>query len=513
MVKKCKELLVRNWLFLLTDLMVFVIMVLYGVHFCNIKGADSVFSKTILGATIFLVIMVQIATIIAKRIKKSMSMTFFVFSVSFGIVLSILLPPYTIPDEKVHFCTAYEISNRVLGIDVEENGIWMREDDALYEVKPYGNKAEDYELIYAKANEKIGKEDLVFTTNQTVDTQHYQYYVPAVGITIARILKMGTIPMLYLGRILNLLFYAIFFSFAIKLCPIGKEVFFVVGLFPMALQQAASFSYDAFIIALAAVIVALVLFLLEQPYGKKYNVAFSVLIFLCILFVPVKHYAYCFVSFFPILLLMRDNNNKKIKWIIFVIFGVFLLMLFGEKLMAILSNTGNSAPNVLEYCGEEAYSVSYLIKNPGKIMSLIFHTARIYGAWYLDTAIVDYLGWLEYPAQRATLYMTFLALIIATIQSDDEKKIFSRKQKICIGIIIIFSVSFIFAGMLLGWTPVSSNCIQGVQGRYFIALFIPFLLMLKGNYFLKNSSLSSVPMWLMIMVDYISIQNVIFKLL
>lgn len=512
MMKKCKELLISNWLFLLADLILFVIMVLYGVHFCNIKGSDSIFSKTILSAIIFLVIMMQIAIVIAQRIRKSMSMTFFIVSFSFGIILSLLLPPYTIPDEKAHFCTAYEVSNRMLGIDIEKNGLWMREDDSLYEIKPYGNKAQDYELIYAKLNAKIQKEDLVFTTNQTVNTQHYQYYVPALGITIARILKMGTISMLYLGRIFNLLLYSVFFSLAIKICPVGKEIFFAVGLFPMALQQAASFSYDAFIMALATMIVALVLFLLDQPYGKKYNMTFGVLIFLCILFVPVKQYAYCFLSFFPILLIMREESNKKIKWIILVLFGVFLLMLCGDKVMAFLSSTHGSTSNVLEYCGEEAYTVSYLINNPGKLLSLIFNTAHVYGAWYLDTAIVDYLGWLEYPAQRATIYMTFLALMIATIQSDDEKKIFSRKQKICVGIIIIFSMCFIFAGMLLGWTPVSSNCVQGVQGRYFIPLFIPLLLMMKGNFIFKKSRLSTVPVWLMIIVDYISIQNVIFKL-
>ena len=39
---------------------------------------------------------------------------------------------------------------------------------------------------------------------------------------------------------------------------------------------------------------------------------------------------------------------------------------------------------------------------------------------------------------------------------------------------------FIFAGLLLAWTPINTVLVQGVQGRYFIPVALPLLLGLGG---------------------------------
>ena len=73
-------------------------------------------------------------------------------------------------------------------------------------------------------------------------------YLPAVlGMTLGRLLHLGTVPMLLLARWCSLLFFAVMTYLGMKKLPFGKTTLFLLAILPMNLQQCTSFSYDAVI--------------------------------------------------------------------------------------------------------------------------------------------------------------------------------------------------------------------------------------------------------------------------
>ena len=95
-------------------------------------------------------------------------------------------------------------------------------------------------------------------------------YVPqALGFTLARVLGLNSIALLYLGRFLNLLLFAAVGVLTIKRLPFGKNVFFGVSILPMSLHLAASLSYDVVILAFTGYFTAVCLDLAykaEHPF-------------------------------------------------------------------------------------------------------------------------------------------------------------------------------------------------------------------------------------------------------
>ena len=69
-------------------------------------------------------------------------------------------------------------------------------------------------------------------------------------------------------------------------------------------------------------------------------------------------------------------------------------------------------------------------------------------------------------------------LALFTVFSDTKKITFNKRSISIIASLI--SIVFIFAGLLLAWTPINTVLVQGVQGRYFIPVALPLLIGLGG---------------------------------
>ena len=77
-----------------------------------------------------------------------------------------------------------------------------------------------------------------------------------IKIALGRLLHLNSVPTFYLGRMMNLLLFAILGMLAVRKMPFGKNILFATALLPLTLQQVASYSYDSVIIAFAFYYVA-----------------------------------------------------------------------------------------------------------------------------------------------------------------------------------------------------------------------------------------------------------------
>jgi uncharacterized membrane protein len=85
-------------------------------------------------------------------------------------------------------------------------------------------------------------------------------YIPSlIAVGILHGIGLSLPVVFFAGRLASLLVFIGLFTLAIRITPVGKQVFFVIGLLPTTLLLASSYSADPMTIALAALAVALTL--------------------------------------------------------------------------------------------------------------------------------------------------------------------------------------------------------------------------------------------------------------
>lgn len=213
-----------------------------------------------------------------------------------GIFYLFVLPPLSAPDEISHYISAYQLSNRLMGKQAtyQDGHVLIRAQDLFLEdvqgdyefkdkigtlEKPLDkeNKEKEsvvlsrvldegaYRLIHqvglsGRADTKDLPEDaLALSQFPPVITTPIAYFPQALGISLARIGNMNSLGLAYMGRFLNLLFFVFITTLTIKILPVYKEIYFGVNLLPMVLHLAASFSYDAYILSLWGLYIAICL--------------------------------------------------------------------------------------------------------------------------------------------------------------------------------------------------------------------------------------------------------------
>ena len=105
-------------------------------------------------------------------------------------------------------------------------------------------------------------------------------YLPSI-LAVALLRAVGApVPLIFFaGRLASLLVFVGIYYLAIRLIPVGKQVLFVLGLFPTTLLLASSYSADPMPIALAVLAISLVLRTrrVEEPDRHAFLLLFLVL--------------------------------------------------------------------------------------------------------------------------------------------------------------------------------------------------------------------------------------------
>ena len=123
-----------------------------------------------------------------------------------GILYNFLITPYMTPDESYHIDMTYRHSNTLLGIEsAGENKCYKRMDDTKIEFTSEPS-LENYKNIYDGFFRGVRDNRLVEADATSTTEAPMILYLPAVlGMTLARLLHLGTVPMYLLARWCSLL--------------------------------------------------------------------------------------------------------------------------------------------------------------------------------------------------------------------------------------------------------------------------------------------------------------------
>lgn len=459
-------------------------------------------------------ILIQMAVMVYLqfiRVKKLAIEIVAIVTVAFwGLVFMFLLPPFSSPDEDTTYVSCYALSNVMLGKEAanEEGFVYMRacDVDGVLHRKP---GRDDYRTIADQLFTKADHTEMVLCSIQKQNQIFWIFLPQAVGISIARILGLGQVPLLFMARLVNFAVFLALFWFALRRMPFGKHILFVIACFPMVLEQISSMSYDAFIIGLSFYFIALVLDLIYRQ--ERVSIKDSVLMVASMVVLAPMKVIYCMFSFLCLLIPRKKFGTTKryILTICIMVVGVSASILaaqshrFVEYLTgtnATISYDNSSEDKLVSY--EEAlengnlsadttvlYTFSDILHNKKRMIGILGNTIRLQGHLYLEQMIGGYLGWLEIDVPSIVIF-GFFAIFLAICFRRREDPVPTAGQKTDYFLVTAAVILLAYLFMLVGHTCNGANYCMGLQGRY----FLPTLPLVPLIFWTKGASVGDKPM-------------------
>lgn len=436
------------------------------------------------GAIISLIMILLIWVI--KFLKLQIEYLYLVCAIVMGIFWNFVAPPLAMPDEYSHFLEAYQLTNYIYGTsEKDENGhIMVRADDYnnIVYLHNIATASEWYSEKKTANLDEMVSADIVSTVSIRAK---YAYGIPAIGISIARLLHLNGKMLLLLGRMFNLIILSYLMFMAIKIAPYGKIFFASIGLIPEIVLLLSSYSYDGLNFAMCVLIVSYYMHLSEQKNIEVKEI--FTFIALILLMIPIKN-VYCFFAFL-LFLLPREKINisakaSSIAFIISVV-GISIFLILGVRVVALVAGVNAVTEASENMDNNMLINIRYVLENPKQILYIFFRTlyedtnryiCRAFGQLFgraKDGGLIDY----NMPAWMCDVVIITLFIGV----NDVRKNLLSRRKKVFVLGIACMSSLAVLASMLFACTTVSSEKILGLQGRYFLPILTLIPLVFSSN--------------------------------
>lgn len=459
---------------------------------------------------IFILLLLLAALLLLFLRRERLCLLSFSLLFGLGFLYSLVLMPLSAPDEVAHYVGVYELSNVLVGkpepMRDEEGRLLIRAEDVFLDDWPEDGDPDNatvigmhltgrsYEELFRRGIFSTGEKGYHFTLQEPVHTSFFAYLLPALGFSLARVLRLGGFGLVFFGRLFNLLLFSILTTLAVRRLPLGKEVLLSVALFPMVLELAGSLSYDAFILGLSFYLTAAVTDLATREQGPGMSDFLEIGI-LAFLLSPCKMvYSLLFLGCFSVPVRKWKNIGSYFLMIFGIAFliALSLLLVNFQELFRYLHPSGgavNYADAAATGSAAETYNLIGTLKTPVIFLKILRNSFQIKGEEYLLTMVGHPLGHFD-QGLGAPIFLVGLFYLIVLLQG-----IFTRRgerglsllQRLCFLLTPALLVVTILASMLSAYTPKGTDYVLGVQGRYFLPALPMLLLSFFGGRSLRRA--------------------------
>ena len=397
-------------------------------------------------------------------------MTIFMLS---GCILVLQPAICTGMDEQIHLMNVYKLglgkaqiaSNEAID-NVAENAHWLN----WHHMESY---EEHMEEIHSLIN--LGTVDSAMLDSGTWNISSVGYIFQAIFLKAGILLHLPFYISWLLGKLANLLLYAIGMSIALNILPIGKRLFTVIAMAPISLFICTTYTYDVTVTVFITIGIGILLKMLLTD--AQFNLKWQIIYVVCMVIgcLPKAVYA-------PLILLAwivpKEKYKSKRACYIFrgVVVATMLLLLASFVLPVLFPSgggevTGDSRGGNTSVTGQ----MNYVLGQP-----LVYAFVLIRNIW---ENLVDYtignsvFGILGYVG-TATQPILFAILVWGVALTDNYKeknvKNLNNKHRVAMLLFVVGAVVLIWTAMYLSFTEVGSTGIAGVQARY----YLPFIFMI-----------------------------------
>ncbi len=377
------------------------------------------------------------------------------------------------PDETGHFYRSFEISRGYAVSEVQERtsqgGRELPLDVDITLLQHNWRSFDENKELSLTENEPF----IVFTNLSLYCP--VSYMPQAAGIFIARQFTKNIAAIAYAGRLANWLTITLMLFFAVKIMPVKKELILLVSLLPMNVFLAFSLSPDGLVVALSLLMFSYVLhlrFVQTEPLKvRQYILLYVMAIVVCLL--KIVYLPICLVYFLIPAERFGSMRNKVIHAVIMAAAAVACNLVWLMICKKFLTIPGTDA-------GEQ---LRYMLTNPLNYVVVMVRTAVHYAVRWALMMIGGYLGRLDIETNKFLALVYLLMLVAALIDIPDIAAKARRggsfvdavrSENLVFGMIVFAILMLINASLYMQWTAPHSPMIKGIQGRYFIALLLPF---------------------------------------
>ena len=417
--------------------------------------------------------------------KKRPEWFFAVFALLFGGLLIAGIGTNQVSyDEYSHAKSAYKLS---FGATIETTEAAMQ---MVGNTLPYFNNPEERALVERYEDEMNDPEVIppdIGHQSRFPRAETRVYYPMAAGFYLGRVLHTGFADMVALAKLGNLLCYIFIVFWAIKKARGYGMVVAGIGLLPNNIFIASALSYDALVTSCLLLGYVLLLNEILTP-DEKIKPGNMLLMLLAFVTGCLSKPVYIIMVLMALFLPRSKFHNRVMEMVlkvsVAIVAGLMLYNIFfptpvagGDyQLVSNLAFSGDRRSVGASTMGQ----ISYILGNPltytGVLLSEMFGMLLDYtlkGVPYVGYA---YLG----TAPFAVNWILMILGIFAALYAPVRKKIGGVFEGL--SHLMNFGVAaIVFTSMYISFTAVGNDRILGVQGRYFIPLFLPFLSCLFGK--------------------------------
>lgn len=382
-------------------------------------------------------------------------------------------------DEQIHFHTAY--TDSWLGNSVAYSNPAMANAEMRV---PTGDTIEEEQWIKQWLNSVADEVVLISEKGRFIRYNERAYLPQIVGLGIARKLGLSYTSTVFMGKFFNLLFCTAVVACAIHFSKYGKRTLMCVGLLPTTVFLFSSFTYDAFVIAL--LMLGIALFLTEYLSKEKMQTTRTMISILAMVVGCFSKAVY--IPFLALYWLVpKEKFNSKRQKILFKTgILVLLLLMFASFVLPLISHVSSGA-DVGDYRGGDTSQTSqlsmilgYPLTYTGILLKSLCTTLASYFigpkvlANFAYRGIYDGIGYFVVMLTMLFTFATDFSMTDAAYDSDMKKKLLC--MKIWDAVLIFGTACLVWTALYLDFTPVGSMVINGVSPRYYLPLIYPLSL-------------------------------------
>ena len=392
-----------------------------------------------------------------KQFKIFEIHNYYFLTCSIYILLYIFItPPFYVADEYSHFQKSASNENIYLRGSLKvDSGIKKFSDD--FEKLAIHKWSKDRNYKYSNIlilNENNNYEIKGFLTSANLaGLGGYPvsgYFVAKISNIITKIFTNDVIKIFYLGRISNFIFCIIVCWLVIKSIPVGKEYLFVILSMPMTLTLFGSYNQDAVLFSYTL----LIIYFANKIYQQSNNIETN-LIFLQILslFLIMGRPTYLTFLLLPLYLIINYSKLKYKQLLFFLIISLLAIIFIKTYPAPAISNTVNFPEDII------------------KIIVLICKDIYIHLFKYI-ALMIGGLGRIDIIINYTLIIFIFFCIVFLFFYRVNYRNFFSTFN-IVIFSIFLFTVCLTLISQYMYFTnPGQTEFISGVQGRYFIPIFL-----------------------------------------
>ncbi|HET7143485.1 MAG TPA: DUF2142 domain-containing protein [Anaerolineales bacterium] len=308
--------------------------------------------------------------------------------------------------------------------------------------------------------------------NLSLDSMDYIYnadtrsvYSPPLLLPQALVMRflgqnqqLPALTVYYACRLAGLLSYILLSLLAVRLIPYGKWTLAVIASIPVAILQSATVTPDTISNGIALLFIGGTL-----AAAKRGELHWRELIALMVLMFVLFWGKINIVPLALLPFLVIPPSQFKVKHGYFILLSAalvfFLLEVAGWNLFA-YSRYYDAITGA-----DPSGQVKFILADPIRFMGILADNIRLSYADYLRAWIAIY-GLDYWPVPIWTFYLYSAALLGALLIQENEN---TPDRRLRIGLLITFIAAYVWTivSLYLSFTPVGSDVVRGVQGRYF----------------------------------------------